>query len=207
DRQAAEEGAPVRMTLFPHAPGFGKPEQTPDCRNFELDSGLYTSGTAILGGVRLGPVKLFSDGALTTRTAALREPYVDGSGSGMLLHKPEELRAYILAAHFGGWQVAVHAIGDRAIELVLDCYAEAEALTPRPPLPEKRERGSRRHRIEHAMLLDEGLIKRFVEQQVIPVVQPEFITRLGDAYVLGLGEERAARINPTASLQKAGLGV
>lgn len=112
----------------------------------------------------------------------------------MLLHAPDELKAYIVEADRQGWQVAVHAIGDRAIELVLDCYAACPS------------RG-RRHRIEHAMLLDDGLIRRFVEQQVIPVVQPEFIARLGDAYVLGLGHERAARLNPTASLQKAGLGV
>ena len=57
------------------------------------------------------------------------------------------------------------------------------------------------------MLLDEALIRRFVELQIIPVIQPEFISRLGDAYVLGLGVERASRLNPVASLQRAGLGV
>jgi predicted amidohydrolase YtcJ len=57
------------------------------------------------------------------------------------------------------------------------------------------------------MLLDDELIRRFREQEVIPVIQPEFITRLGDAYVLGLGEERAARLNPVASLRLAGIPV
>jgi predicted amidohydrolase YtcJ len=194
-RKAAEEGAPVRTTLFPHLPKFGRPDEAPSRKGFARFFGDEQVG---LGGVRLGPAKLFSDGALTVRTAALREPYVDGSGTGMLLHPPEELKAYIRAAHAGGWQVAVHAIGDRAVELVLDGYAEAQAAQPR---------NGARHRIEHAMLLDDGLIGRFVQQEVIPVVQPEFITRLGDAYVLGLGEERAARLNPTASLQRAGLGV
>ena len=193
-RQAAEEGAPVRMTLFPHAPEFGKPEEVPSREEFARFFGREDAGS----GVRLGPAKLFSDGALTVRTAALRQPYVDGSGSGMLLHPPEELKAYIRQAHLGGWQVAVHAIGDRAIELVLDAYDEAQKANPRP---------GARHRIEHAMLLDDVLIARFVRQEVVPVVQPEFLSRLGDAYVLGLGEERAARINPTASLQRAGLGV
>ncbi len=187
-RAAAEQGAPVRMTLFPHAPCFGKPEEVPLRTEFARAMGLEDPGAQ----VRLGPAKLFSDGALTVRTAALRDPYVDGSGLGMLLHPPEELRAYIHAAARGGWQVAVHAIGDGAVELVLDCYAGL------PPS---------RHRIEHAMLLDKGLIRRLVEQQIVPVIQPEFISRLGDAYVLGLGEERAARLNATASLQRAGLGV
>jgi predicted amidohydrolase YtcJ len=57
------------------------------------------------------------------------------------------------------------------------------------------------------MLLDDGLIARFARQKVIPVIQPEFLARLGDAYVLGLGLERASKINPTASLQRAGIGV
>jgi hypothetical protein len=57
------------------------------------------------------------------------------------------------------------------------------------------------------MLLDENLINRIVEQNVIPVAQPEFLSRLGDAYVLGLGQERASTINPTVTLQKAGVGV
>jgi predicted amidohydrolase YtcJ len=191
-RAAAEEGAPVRMTLCPHAVEFGSPDQIPNRSEFERE--MSSQGN----GVRLGPIKLFSDGALTVRTAALREPYVDGTGSGMLLHEPDVLREYILAAHWRGWQIATHAIGDRAIELVLDCYAEAQRELPRPNC---------RHRIEHAMLVDEGLIRRFVDQEVIPVVQPEFVARLGDAYILGLGRERADRLNPNATMQRAGLPI
>jgi predicted amidohydrolase YtcJ len=197
-RQAVEQGAPVRMTLCPHAPAFGAPESLPEREAFARQEFEGISTTA--GGLRLGPIKLFSDGALTVRTAALRQPYVDGSGMGMLLHEPEELKAYITTAHLRGWQVAVHAIGDRAVELVLDCYEAAEALAPGTA-------AARRHRVEHAMLLDEGLIARFARQKVIPVAQPEFLARLGDAYVLGLGRERASRINPTASLQRAGVAV
>lgn len=200
-RQAVAEGVPIRTTLFPHIPNFGSPDNVPTRAAFAAAQG-FPGGSPTTpeqgSQIRLGAAKLFSDGALTVRTAALREPYVDGSGSGMLLHSPEELKAYILAAHRGGWQIAIHAIGDRAVELVLDGYQEAQAAHPR---------SGARHRIEHAMLLDEALIQRFVEQQVIPVVQPEFLSRLGDAYVLGLGLERAARLNPTASLQRAGLGV
>jgi hypothetical protein len=125
-KQAAEEGAPIRMTLFPHAPNFGSPDDVPTREEFARAFGAEDAGS----GVRLGHLKLFSDGALTVRTAALRQPYVDGSGMGMLLHEPEELRAYVLRGHTGGWPVAIHAIGDRAVELVLDCYAAAQASTP-----------------------------------------------------------------------------
>lgn len=208
-RQAAAEGAPVRMTLSPHAPKLSAPKDIPDRAAFAADFGF---DNARQSKIRLGPLKLFSDGALTVRTAALREPYVDGSGSGMLLHEPEVLRNYILTGHLRGWQIAVHAIGDHAIEQVLDCYAEASTLTPDPsPFQGEVHKGqwtrAARHRIEHAMLLDGSLIQRFAQQQIIPVVQPEFLARLGDAYVLGLGPERAACINPTASLQRAGVGV
>jgi hypothetical protein len=197
-RQAVAEGAPIRMSLYPHAPDFGAPDRIPERDLFERQE--FDGIASKMGGLRLGPIKLFSDGALTVRTAALRQPYVDGSGLGMLLHAPEELKEYITTAHSRGWQVAVHAIGDRAIELVLDCYEAAESLAPGTT-------ASRRHRIEHAMLLDDGLIARFARQKVIPVIQPEFLARLGDAYVLGLGLERASKINPTASLQRAGIGV
>jgi len=196
--QAANEGAPVRTTLFPDTPQFGKPEDVPNRDAFLADTALRGAESAILGGVRLGAAKLFSDGALTVRTAAMREPYVDGGGVGMLLHPPEELSAYISTAHARGWQVAVHAIGDRAVELVLDCYRDAQSRNPRP---------GARQRVEHAMLLDQELVRRFKEQEVIPVIQPEFITRLGDAYVLGLGLERASRLNPVATLQRAGISV
>ena len=211
-QQAAQEGAPIRTTLFPHAPSFGKPDEVSIADEFRrmAEYSEYRSGRERgFGGIRPGPIKLFSDGALTVRTAAMREPYVDGSGSGMLLHPPEELKAYIAAAHRRDWQIATHAIGDRAIELVLDAYREADCSANNEARRQTRilPLGPPRHRIEHAMLLDEGLIRRFVEQRVLPVIQPEFISRLGDAYVLGLGEERAARLNAVASLQRAGLGV
>ena len=191
-RQAAEDGAPVRMTLFPGATHFGIPEDVPEQSDFAR---RHLEGES---GIRIGPMKLYSDGALTVRTAALREPYMDGSGNGMLLHEPDELLAYIQSGHRAGWQIATHAIGDRAVELVLDCLNSAQEMLLRP---------SPRHRIEHAMLLDSGLIARLKIEKVIPVLQPEFISRLGDAYLLGLGLERASRLNPVASLQAAGIGV
>jgi predicted amidohydrolase YtcJ len=196
--EATREGAPVRTTLFPHAPVFGEAWQIPLRSRFLNDWKAAPDGS--IQNIRIGPLKLFSDGALTTRTAALREPYVDGSGSGMLLHEPGELDSLIHAGVSEDWQMAVHAIGDRAIELVLHCLQDA--VDSSSPIG-----ADTRHRIEHAMLLDDDLISRFKNQNVIPVIQPEFVAHLGDAYILGLGEERASRLNPTASLQRAGIGV
>jgi len=89
--------------------------------------------------------------------------------------------------------VATHAIGDRAIELVLNCYAEAQ---------KQKTRHRPRHRIEHSMLLDPGLIRRMRRQNVWSIGQPEFISRLGDAYISALGEARAFRLSPYASLEE-----
>lgn len=138
--------------------------------------------------LRIGATKIFSDGALTTRTAALREPF-EGSGSnrGILIWDTPILAGMICRAHEAGWQIGTHAIGDRAIEVVLDCYAQALHANPRP---------DHRHRIEHCMLLDEGLGRRIRDMGVIPTIQPGFVSRLGDAYIAAIGMDRAAQLMP-----------
>ncbi len=143
----------------------------------------------------VGQAKLFADGAITTRTAWLTQPFEGMAGQpndrGIALHPPEELREYIRVAHNAGWQIATHAIGDQAVDLVLTSYAEAQRFNTR-------HRPG--HRIEHAMLLDPGLITRLRRQNVWSVGQPEFLSQLGDAYISALGEERASRLSPYATL-------
>ncbi len=192
-RDAVERGAALRMTLCPEAVEFGTPEKVPQRQELERDWRLANVPGDVLGSVRLGALKLYADGALTTRTAALREPFADTGTVGMLLHEPDELGAYITTGHDRGWQMAVHAIGDRAIEAVAEA---CESLD---------DASGRRHRIEHCMLLDADLIGRIRRAGIVAVIQPEFVARLGDAYVLGLGLERAATLNPVASLLRAGV--
>ncbi len=147
--------------------------------------------------LHVGQAKLFSDGAITTRTCWLTEPFVGmPENYGMPLHDPEELIELICRAHDQGWQIATHAIGDRAVDLVLTAYAQAQARNTR------RKPG---HRIEHCMLLDKGLISRLRRQNVWSIGQPEFLSQLGDAYITGLGEERAFRLSPYASLDENGV--
>jgi predicted amidohydrolase YtcJ len=142
--------------------------------------------------LHVGQAKLFSDGAITTRTCWLTQPFEGMPGNfGIPLHPPEELRELIRLAHNAGWQIATHAIGDRAIDLVLTAYAEAQR---------QHTRYRPGHRIEHCMLLDAELIARLRRQNVWSIGQPEFLSNLGDAYVLALGEERTSRLSPYASL-------
>ena len=141
----------------------------------------------------VGQAKLFSDGAITTRTCWLTQPFEGMPGNtGIAMHSEEQLRDYILKAHNAGWQIATHAIGDRAVDVVLSAYAEAQR---------QRTRTYPGHRIEHCMLLNPDLISRLRRQKVWSIGQPEFISGLGDAYLTALGEERARRLSPYATLE------
>jgi predicted amidohydrolase YtcJ len=146
--------------------------------------------------VRLGPAKVFTDGALTTRTAFLRSPFIQSDSLGTAVWSAEELNNMVAKVHAAGWPVAAHAIGDAAIDLCLDAFGKAQAKQPR---------SDARHRIEHAMLLWPDQVGRMARLGVLPVYQPEFIGRFGDAYLAALGEVRAHRLMPYAETLAAGL--
>ncbi|RYG34627.1 amidohydrolase [bacterium] len=141
---------------------------------------------------RISGLKLFADGAIGSATAAMSEPYASDAGNyGTLIYEPDDLRARIRRAAEDGWRVAVHAIGDRASALVLDCFAE----TPDPT----------RHRLEHAMLPDAAQIAQMARLGCEVGFQPEFLLRFGHAYRRQLGPERTWRLKPARSLLEAGV--
>jgi predicted amidohydrolase YtcJ len=182
-RAALESGRMVgRIILMPHITTVLEPESDGPARlRTEFDAGDQPER------LRIGATKIFSDGALTTRTAAVREPYLDTKGLGLLTWEPDVLKSMIRRAHRAGWQIATHAIGDRAIAAVLDAYEAAHGETPRTDA---------RHRIEHCTLADEAQVARIKALGVAPVLQPEDIAVLGDAYVPALGRERADDNSP-----------
>src|SRR5262245_36804673 len=114
--------------------------------------------------IRLGALKILSDGSIGSATAALFEPFADNQGStGLLLFTPAELERLIMEADGAGFQLAVHAIGDRANALVLDAFAKAAAANgPR----------DRRFRIEHAQHVRSQDVERFRALGVVASVQP-----------------------------------
>jgi len=129
-------------------------------------------------------VKISADGALGSRGAALLEPYTDEPGNtGLLVNPPEEVYAQTLAASKAGFQMCVHAIGDRANRMVMDTFERVQKEVP----------GSRdlRMRNEHSQILDAAEIPRFAKLNVIASMQathatsdlPWAPTRLGDARV------------------------
>jgi len=182
----------ISAESFKHFPG-----RTPDRAHFGLDLGLATGfGDEHL---KIGPMKIFADGSLIGRTCAMDEPYEnEPDNTGFFAEDPEQLRLKILDAHRSGWQVAVHAIGDRAISTVLDAYEEALTSSPRP--------GSR-HRIEHCGVLNASLIERIRRLGVVPVPQQPFISQLGDGFRRVLGEQRMKLCYPMKSFIRAGIPV
>ncbi len=116
----------------------------------------------------LAGVKVYADGALGSRGAALLHPYADRAGHrGLMQHDEAALRRIVVAAMRGGWQVATHAIGDAGNRTVLDVYEHALGEAPRrDPRP----------RIEHCQLLDTSDIPRFAELGVIASMQPTHAT-------------------------------
>ena len=146
--------------------------------------------------VRIGPAKVFTDGALTTRTALLRAPFVGSDSLGTAVWTAEQLDEMVLKAHTAGWQIAAHAIGDGAIDLCLSAYGKAQAKQPR---------ADARHRIEHAMILWPDQIGRLARLGILPVYQPEFLMRFGDAYTKAISASRANRLMPYAETVATGL--
>ena len=148
------------------------------------ERGLVTgAGDAML---RIGGVKIFTDGSVGGRTAAMTRPYLGGAADdrGILcIPDDREVAAMVLDAHRAGYQLAVHAIGDAAIEQVIRAYEAALADTPAP---------GRRHRIEHCGWLRPDQMDRLVRHHILPAPQPSFIYAFGDLY-LTLAE--AARVD------------
>ena len=134
--------------------------------------------------LRMGGVKLYADGALGSRGAWLLKPYADAPGqSGLGFLTDDQLQNQMSRAAMDGYQVAVHAIGDKANQMVLDAIqVESETYT-----------GDRRWRIEHAQVLDPADMKAFGQYGIIASVQPTHATsdrlmaeaRLGEARLAG----------------------
>jgi hypothetical protein len=108
-------------------------------------------------------IKLTADGALGSRGAALLEPYADDPGNtGLITTPPERIKSVAVRALRAGFQLNVHAIGDRANRMVLDQF---EAALREVPVADHR------FRIEHAQILHYQDIPRFAELDVIPSMQ------------------------------------
>ena len=162
-----------------------------------LDAGLRTGfGDDRL---RIGAFKVVTDGSSSGPTAATRSPYrSDPSDSGILYWAQEELDGMIGRAHRAGFQVTMHALGDRAIDQGLNAIGRALRAAPRPdPRP----------RLEHCGICPPDLQERVRALGVTPAMQPAFFWEFGDGYLENYGVERADVMFPVRSLLDAGVRV
>jgi len=160
-----------------------------------VEADRVTGGPAPDPWWQIRTLKIFADGIIGARTAAISGGFADGAPPGPLLQRPEAIHDFVSRAHDGGWQVAAHAIGDIAIDAMIDAYLHCmEAGNPR----------GLRHRIEHLGLPGPDVVQRIVRSGTVVVTQPSFVYRMGDSWPAALGT-RAARAFPAASLIKAGV--
>ncbi len=149
--------------------------------------------------LRATAAKIFADGVIETGTAALLEPYLNrGDSRGELNFEPERLANFVTRLDREGFQVHIHAIGDRAIRVSLDAHAAAQKANGRRDA---------RHHIAHLELIEPEDIPRFRDLGVIANFQP--LWAFADPYVrdltLGpLGPQRSRWIYPIASVLKTG---
>ena len=143
-------------------------------------------------------VKIWADGGMSSRTAAIHGTYpVPPHGSGILYFERDELTQMVRDFDARGFQVCIHAQGDRAIETVLDAYAAI--LTPGAGNP-------RRHRIEHGGAMYPPLADRAAALGIVVVSQPGFLSALGDGFAAAFGD-RSDQLYSFASWRRAGITV
>jgi len=131
------------------------------------------------GFLKVGPLKIFADGSLGSKTAWMRSDYVGGAGSrGLRVMPQEEMDAIVKMASDSGVQVICHAIGDAAIDEVLSSYAKVIAGGV----------NRLRHGVVHCQITDMGILRRFKEIDALAFVQPVFLE-----YDLHIVEDRVGK--------------
>jgi hypothetical protein len=186
-KAAIDEGMPLRVNMM----------MSRDLLSDLKKLGLETSfGDDKL---RIGAIKMVFDGSFSGRTAAMSKPFKDTlDNSGILYMSQKELNEGVEASHMAGFQVGVHAIGDRAILGVLDAYEEALKNHP------KRDH---RFRIEHCGINSNEIVARIKKLGVIPIPQPIFLFGEGESYRAGLEEEDLKWAYPVRAWLDAGINV
>jgi predicted amidohydrolase YtcJ len=183
---------PADESGFPRDHKLAKPLTEADLGEYRRLRDLYRGPM-----LKFESIKGFLDGTVDAKTAAMFEPYV-GGGTGIPFWEQDDLNRTVALYDEEGFQVMLHAIGDKAIDMALNAYAYAEKTNGT---------SGRRHRIEHVEVPKLSDLPRFRELGVIASTQPMFAnpdaTTLGNFAVL-LGPERAAHADSFRIFDDAG---
>jgi len=145
--------------------------------------------------LRLGPLKVFLDGALGSHTAHLKKVYSSNRKSlGVPLYTAAEFEDIVCRAYRAGWAVAVHAIGDAAVRRAVDAFLKYRRRRPRPV----------RSRIEHVQLIDPADIADLVRSGIVASMQPSHLVADRDTAIKHWGR-RARWAFAFKSMRKAGI--
>lgn len=172
---------------------FGKESGKDYIRDF-IRTGMFTG----CGGehYKLGPVKIMLDGSSSGPSSAVIEGYShDPDNHGIQVWTQEEADEIILEAHRAGFQVTAHAVGDKAVTIIVNAIEKALAQFPRADC---------RHRIEHCGLTNPELIARIAKLGIVPISNPSFITINGTDYNRYYGD-RVRYMFPLKSYLDAGV--
>lgn len=154
------------------------------------------------GYFKIGPLKLLADGSLGARTAFLSQPYEDADNSkerGIAIYSNEELEALICLADLEGMQIAVHAIGDGAMEMAADAYQRAMKENP--------SRDDRRHGIVHCQITTPKLLEAFRRLRLHAYIQSIFLDYDNRIVESRIGKARAKETYQFKTLLSMGVPV
>ncbi|HCW06731.1 MAG TPA: amidohydrolase, partial [Cytophagales bacterium] len=146
--------------------------------------------------IQVDTVKFFSDGGLSGKTAAISRVYKNSADHGVLRLEEKKFLTLATEAQRQGFRIGTHAIGDKAIDLVIDVYKKLFA-----------EFGNTRNRIEHFGLPTDEHIKATAQFGFVPVPQPIFIDELGENFIQALDDEFLFRCYPIKSLLQRNIPV
>jgi predicted amidohydrolase YtcJ len=158
--------------------------------------------------LKVGPLKIFTDGGILIGTAYMREPYGRGAHQlyavddpnyrGFLTLTPEQIASAIMIGHRHGWQMVAHVTGDAGVDIVLDAFEAAQKQEPSP---------DRRHTLIHAYFVHPESAARAARLGVLVDTQPAWYYKDADALATGLGPERLAHFIGLRTLRQAGVEV
>jgi predicted amidohydrolase YtcJ len=147
--------------------------------------------------LKIMSVKIMGDGSGAGGTCRVYEPQNRGpKGLGIWMTEPEEVEKLVQKAHNAGLRVSIHSIGDRGIDMALDCIEKAQKINPKKDM---------RHRIEHNSLCTPKQLKRIKELGVAPSSSIGYMYGLGDQYAENFGPERSRWLHPHKTMKEMGI--
>ena len=156
--------------------------------------------------VQLGAYKIFSDGSMGSRSAALKKPYSDDpQNSGFMLFTPEELNNKILTGYEHGLQPAIHAIGDRALDMTLAAIEYTLKTTKEKGMTDEEQKKRLPFRIIHVQMIDDDLLERMKKLPLVLDIQPIFLCTDLHWIEDRIGKERLKGSFALKTMEKAGL--